>query len=110
MDMVVKRFDVWLIDLNPTKGSEIRKVRPCLVISPDETNKFLATIIVIPLTTTIKNYPIRITCFFEGKQGQLAIDQIRSIDRIRLVKKLGTLDDITCKNICSLLIETFNYQ
>ena len=110
MDMVVKRFDVWFIDLDPTKGSEIKKVRPCLIISPNETNKFLSTIIIVPLTSTIKNYPTRVNCVFEGKQGQLATDQIRSIDRIRLIKKIGTLDNATCEKVCSLLIETFSYE
>lgn len=103
MDMVVKRFDVWLIDLNPTKGSEIKKVRPCLIVSPDKTNKFLATIIIVPLTTTIKNYTTRVNCVFEGKQGQLATDQIRSVDRIRLIKRIGTLDNALCRNVCRLI-------
>src|SRR5215831_3590209 len=110
MDMVVTRFDVWLINLDPTIGSEIKKTRPCLIISPDETNRFLSTVIIIPLTSTIKKYPTRINCVFKGKKGQLATDQIRSIDKTRLIKKLGILNDFVCRNVCGLLLELFTYE
>ena len=110
MDMVVARFEVWLINLDPTIGSEIKKTRPCLIISPDETNRFLSTVIIIPLTSTIKKYPTRINCIFKGKKGQLATDQIRSIDKTRLGKKLGTLNDSICRNVCDLLLELFTYE
>src|SRR5215469_9744552 len=110
MDMVVTRFDVWLISLDPTIGSEIKKTRPCLIISPDETNKYLSTVIVIPLTSTIKKYPTRINCIFKGKKGQLATDQIRSIDKTGLVKRLGKLNDPVCRNVCHLLMELFTYE
>jgi mRNA interferase MazF len=108
MDMV-KRFDIWHVELNPTVGAEIRKIRPCLVVSPDEVNKHLNTVTIVPLTSTMKPYPTRVDCLFLGKRGQLAIDQIRSIDKSRLDKKLGVLDNETSKMICSRIIETFKY-
>jgi mRNA interferase MazF len=108
MDMV-KRFDIWNTELNPTIGSEVNKIRPCLIVSPDEANKYLNTVIVVPLTSTFKPYPTRIDCQFMGKSGQLAIDQIRSIDKSRLGKKLGELDIETSEKICSAIIKTFRY-
>src|SRR3989304_2422369 len=108
MDMV-KRFEVWNIELNPTLGHEMNKIRPCVVISPDEANKFLKTVIVIPLTSTIRNYPTRVQCKFKSRQGQLAIDQIRAVDKMRLVKKLGMLDQETCKILCTLIGIMFRY-
>ena len=106
---MVKRFEVWHVDLNPTVGSEINKIRPCLIVSPDEVNKHLNTVIIVPLTNTLKPYPTRIDCQFMGKQGQLAIDQVRSIDKSRLSRKLGTMDMETSEKICSRLIETFRF-
>ncbi len=110
MDMVIVRFEIWLINLDPTIGSEIKKTRPCLIISPDEANKFLSTVIIIPLTSTLKKYPTRINCIFKGKKGQLATDQIRSIDKVRLIRKLGRLNDAVCRTVCNLLLETFSYE
>ena len=109
MDMV-KRFEVWNIDLNPTIGSEINKVRPCLVVSPNEANRFLNTIVIVPLTSTIKPYPTRLGCHFKDKPGQLVVDQIRSVDKTRLLEKLGSMDLKTCKNLSALIVETFKYQ
>jgi mRNA interferase MazF len=109
MDMV-KRFEVWNIELNPTKGSEINKMRPCLVVSPNEINKFLNTVVIVPMTSTIKPYPTRLDCNFKGKTGQLVVDQIRCVDKIRLVEKSGTLDLKACKRLSNLIIETFKYQ
>jgi mRNA interferase MazF len=110
MGMVtVKRFEFWLVGLYPTQGSEISKSRPCLVVSPDEVNKYLNTVTVVPLTSTLKNYPTRFECLFEGRTGQLAIDQIRSVDKTRLIRKLGILDEETSKLLCSVLVETFKY-
>jgi mRNA interferase MazF len=106
---MVKRFEVWQIRLNPTTGSEITKSRPCLVVSPNEANKYLNTVSIIPLTSTIRNYPTRVNCRFEDKSGQLAIDQIRSVDKTRLVKKLGIIEEDTCKLLCSIIVETFKY-
>ena len=107
--VAVKRFDFWLVGLNPTLGSEISKNRPCLVVSPDEANKFLNTVTIVPLTNTIKNYPTRVHCFFEEKAGQLAIDQIRSVDKTRLIKKLGTLEEEVSMLLCRVMVETFKF-
>ena len=104
-----KRFEVWIVQLNPTVGSEINKIRPCVVVSPDVANMFLNTVTVVPLTSTIRSYPTRVTCSFEGKQGQLAIDQIRSIDKVRLIKRIGEIDIKTSKLLCEVLIENFRY-
>jgi mRNA interferase MazF len=110
MGMVtVKRFEFWLVGLNPTQGSEISKSRPCVIVSPDEANKFLNTVTVIPMTSTLKNYPTRLDCLFEGRSGQMAIDQIRSVDKTRLIRKLGILDEETSRHLCSVLVETFKY-
>jgi mRNA interferase MazF len=106
---MVKRFDIWHAELNPGVGSEINKIRPCLVVSPDEANRYLNTVIIVPLTSTFKPYPTRVDCTFMGKKGQLAIDQIRSIDKSRLVKKMGKLDEETSERICITLGETFRY-
>jgi mRNA interferase MazF len=110
MDMVVKRFEVWNIELSPAQGSEIQKTRPCLIVSPPETNKFLNTVVIVPMTSTIKPYPTRLNCYFKGKDGQLVVDQIRSVDKSRLIAKLGIMDAKTSKGICDLIVETFKYQ
>ena len=90
--MVVKRFDVYLVALDPTIGSEIMKTRPCLVVSPDEMNRHIATVIVAPMTTKGQPYPSRVPCQFEGKEGQVVLDQLRTVDKTRLVKHLGRID------------------
>jgi len=105
--MVVARFDVYLVNLDPTVGSEIRKARPCLVISPDEMNRFIATVIVAPMTTRARDYPTRVACTFKGKHGQVVLDQIRTIDKVRLVKKLGRIDKQTQDEVLSVLTEMF---
>jgi len=107
MGVVVKRFDIFLVNLDPTIGSEIRKARPCLVISPDEMNRFIATVIVAPMTTKGRDYPTRVACVFKGKHGQVVLDQIRTIDRVRLVKKLGRIDKQTQDEVLSVLAEMF---
>jgi mRNA interferase MazF len=107
MDMVVKRFEVYLVNLEPTLGSEIQKTRPCLIISPDEMNNHIATVIVAPMTTKGRDYPTRVRCHFEGKDGQIVLDQIRTVDKIRLVKKLGKIDSSTHKEVVSILLEMF---
>ncbi len=106
---MVKRFEVWNIELNPTQGSEINKMRPCLVVSPNEVNKFLNTVVIVPMTSTIKPYPTRLNCHFKSKNGQLVVDQIRCVDKTRLIEKLGIMDTKTCKEISMLIIETFKY-
>jgi mRNA interferase MazF len=107
MAVVVKRFDVYLINLNPTIGSEIRKTRPCLIISPDEMNHYINTIIVAPMTTKGREYPTRVACKFQGKQGQIVLDQIRTVDKGRLVKRLGRVDAQTQTKVISVLGEMF---
>ena len=107
MGVVAKRFDVFLVNLAPTIGSEIRKARPCLVISPDEMNRFIATVIIAPMTTKGHNYPTRVACAFKGKHGQVVLDQIRTIDKVRLVKKLGRIDKQTQDEVLSVLAEMF---
>lgn len=108
MDMV-RRFEVWNIDLNPTIGHEIKKMRPCVIVSPEETNKYLQTVIVVPLTSTKRAYPTRLNCTFKGKNGQLVLDQIRAIDKSRLLQKMGILDDHTNRLLCTQLEIMFRY-
>ena len=105
--MVVKRFDVYLINLDPTVGSEIQKTRPCLVVSPDEMNRFIKTIIVAPMTTKGPGYPTRVNCKFSGKRGQIVLDQIRTVDKSRLVRRLGKIDKQTQSEVLSVLSEMF---
>lgn len=107
MDMVVKRFEVYLINLDPTVGSEIQKTRPCLIISPDEMNLHIATVIVAPLTTRGREYPSRVNCQFEGKDGQIVLDQIRTVDKIRLVKRLGKINATRQHEVVAVLMEMF---
>ena len=105
--MVIKRFEVYLINLDPTVGREIKKTRPCLVISPDEMNRHIATVIVAPMTTQGRAYPTRISCKFQGKNGEIILDQIRTVDKTRLVKKLGTINAVTQKAVLIVLAEMF---
>ena len=109
MAMVVKRFDVYLVNLDPTVGSEIQKTRPCLVISPDEMNRNIRTVIIAPMTSAQKDYPTRVSCTFTKKQGQIVLDQIRTIDKKRLVKKLGTLDSRAQSDVLSTLQKLFAF-
>ena len=105
--MVIKRFGVYLINLDPTTGSEIKKTRPCLIISPDEMNLNINTVIIAPMTTKGQAYPTRVQCKFKGKQGQIVLDQIRAVDKTRLVKKLGKIDSDTQKEVLTVLAEMF---
>jgi mRNA interferase MazF len=111
MEMVIKRFEVWQINLDPTIGSDINKVRPCVVISPDEVNKFLKTVTIAALTHTKKNFPIRVDCYFQNQHGQICLDQIRSIDKsqARFVQKLGVIDTATSMQVCKTLQDLFEY-
>ena len=103
----MKRFDVYLVSLDPAVGSEIKKTRPALIISPDEMNFHISTIIIAPMTTKGRPYPSRISCTFQGKKGQIILDQIRTVDKIRLVKKLGKIDKKTENKVLSVLNEMF---
>jgi len=105
--MVINRFEVYLINLDPTVGSEIKKTRPCLVVSPDEINHNIHTVIIAPLTTKGQSYPTRIPCRFRGKNGQVVLDQIRAVDRARLIKKLGKIDSKTAAVVLDVLQEMF---
>lgn len=107
MGMVVKRFEVYLVNLDPTIGSEIQKTRPCAVVSPDESNRHIATVIVAPMTTQGATYPTRVRCKFQGKAGQIVLDQLRTVDKARLVKHLGRLTAAEQKQVLATLAEMF---
>ena len=109
MAMVVNRFDVYLINLDPTVGSEIKKSRPCLIISPDEMNRHIRTVIVAPVTTAGRDYPTRVSCRFKKKKGHIVLDQIRTIDKTRLIKKLGSIDPETQAAVVSTLQRLFAF-
>jgi len=103
--MVVKRFEVYMVNLDPTVGSEIEKTRPCLIISPDEMNRHIATVIVAPMTTKGRPYPTRVACRFQGKDGQIVLDQVRTIDKARLLRKLGQISKSTQADVLDTLAE-----
>ncbi len=105
--MVVKRFDIFLVQLDPTLGSEIKKTRPCVVISPDEMNDAIRTVIVAPMTSRGRAYPTRVDCEFEGKIGQVVLDQIRTVDKQRLIKRLGRLEQSIQSAVLDTLSELF---
>ena len=107
--MVVKRFDVYLVGLDPTVGSKIQKARPCLVVSPDEMNRNIRTVIIAPMTSTSKDYPTRVACIFRKKQGHIVLDQIRTIDKTRLIKRLGTIDSKAQFDVVSVLQRMFAF-
>ncbi len=105
--MVVRRFDVHLVALDPTVGSEIQKTRPCLIVSPDESNRHIATVIVAPMTTGGRPYPTRVPCRFQDQDGQVVLDQLRTVDKVRLVRRLGRLATGEQKSVLSALAEMF---
>lgn len=107
MGMGVKRFEVYLANLDPTMGSEIRKTRPCLIISPDEMNDYLATVIIAPMTTKKKPYVSRVLCRFQKQEGQVALDQLRTLDKKRLTQHLGTIEAATQKEVLKILQKMF---
>ena len=104
----VNRFDILLVSLDPSQGSEIKKTRPCVVISPNEMNKYIKTIIVAPMTSKIKSYPTRIPVTFDGKEGNIVLDQIRTIDKSRIIRKLGTLNIKTTSLVLDTLEKLFS--
>ena len=105
--MVASRFDVFLVALDPTVGSEIRKTRPCVVVSPDEMNHHIRTVVVAPMTRRGRAYPSRVPCRFRGRSGQVVLDQIRTVDAARLVRKRGRLDVATGARVLTVLSEMF---
>jgi len=102
-----RQDEVWLVTLDPTSGAEIRKTRPCLVVSPDEMNLHLQTVVVAPTTTRLRSYPTRVGVTFQGKRGQVVLDQIRAVDRDRLVRRLGTVSGKTAEAVSAILVEMF---
>jgi len=105
--MEVNRFDVFLVALDPAIGHEIKKTRPCTVVSPDEMNHYISTVIIAPMTTKGRDYPTRVSCTFQGVEGQIVLDQLRTVNRARLVKKLGRLSTATSDRLLSVLSEMF---
>jgi mRNA interferase MazF len=103
----VHRGDIFLVNLDPTRGGEIQKTRPCVVVSPDELNAYLRTFVIAPLTTGGHPYPFRVPCRFEGQVGYVVIDQIRTVDRERLVRRLGKLSSSTLSRVLAILQEMF---
>jgi len=107
MGMVAKRFDVFLVNLDPTIGSEIQKTRPCVIVSPDEMNRYISTVIIAPMTTKGRIYPTRVICQFQGKDGQIVLEQIRTVDKSRLVKKIGQISQDEQREVLDILAEMF---
>ena len=105
--MVVTRFHVYLVRLDPSEGHEIQKTRPCVVISPDELNRHVATVMVAPMTTTRRAYPTRVPLRFQGRSGQIVLDQIRTVDKARLVRHLGRISDKAARDVLAVLSEMF---
>jgi len=108
MEVVVKRYEVYLINLDPTIGNEIKKTRPCLIISSDELNSNLNTVIAAPMTTVKRGFPTRINCKFKNKSGQIVLDQMRTVDKKRLIKKLGEMDETVNDQVTELLLKIFS--
>lgn len=104
----VRRFEVFLVDLNPTKGSKINKMRPCVVISPDEMNRYIRTVIIAPMTTKQRPYPTRVLLTFQGRSGEIVLDHVRTIDKSRLTKKLGSIHPKTSDKVLGVLREMFD--
>lgn len=106
----MKRFDVYLVGLDPTRGSEMKKTRPCVIVSPDEINSRLNTVIVAPLTSTEKPYPFRPQLVFKRKAGSIALDHMRAVDKSRLIRKWGRLDVSTARIVADTLVEMFAFE
>ena len=105
--MEVKQYAIVMVNLNPTIGSEIKKTRPCIIISPNEMNKYLRTVVIAPMTTSSKNYPTRVEVEHNKKMGWVVLDQIRTIDKQRIIKVLGRMTESETKEVKSVLKETF---
>lgn len=105
--MGLKQYQIVLVNLDPTVGSEMKKTRPCVVISPDEMNKYLQTIVVVPMTSSSKPYPTRVAINHDKKKGWIVLDQIRTIDRQRIIKVLGSLTEKETAKVKDVLRETY---
>src|SRR5712692_8452530 len=105
--MAVTRFEVYHVSLDPTVGSEIKKTRPCLVVSPDEMNRHIGTVIVAPMTTKGRPYPTGVGLRFQKRSGRIVLDEMRTVDRSRLVKRVSRIDDATARKVLGLLGEMF---
>ena len=103
--MVVGQYQVFLVNLNPTIGREIKKTRPCLVVSPNEMNKYIGTVIIAPMTTKSHDYPSRVPVTFQDKQVWIVLDQIRTVDKRRLIKRIGKIDVRTIARVKTVLSE-----
>jgi len=103
--MVVRQYDILLVNLDPTVGHEIKKVRPCVIISPDEMNRHIETVIIAPMTTKSHAYPSRVPLRFKGKDGWIVLDQIRTVDKVRLIKKMGRLQQETVRSVKDVIQE-----
>ena len=106
----VRRYEVYLVNLDPTLGVEIQKTRPCVVVSPDEMNRHIGTVIIAPMTSTRRAYPTRVTVTFQRKTGQIALDQIRTVDKSRLIRRLGALPEARGRDVAGVLREMFAYD
>lgn len=106
----VRRYDVYLVNLDPTLGSEIKKTRPCLIISPDEMNRHIRTVIIAPMTSVTRDYPSRVSVTFQRKKGQVVLEQIRTVDKGRLAKHLGRLPEPRCREVSGLLQQMFAHE
>ena len=105
--MDLKQYSIVLVNLDPTIGSEIKKTRPCVIISPNEINKYLDTIVLAPMTTNLKKYPTRVSVKHNGKKGMIAIDQIRTVDKIRIIRIFENLTEVEVENCKEVIKETF---
>ena len=103
----MKRFDVYLVALDPTLGNEMKKTRPCVIVSPDELNRYIGTVIIAPMTTKSRDYPTRVNCSFQKKHGQIVLDQLRTVDKVRLVKRLGKIGPKFQEAVLATLAEMF---
>ena len=106
----VRRYDIYLVNQDPARGSEIQKMRPCVVISPDEMNQYIRTVIIEPMTSTQRDYPSRVNVTFQRKKGQVVLDQIRTVDKPRLVRRLGVLPPGRAREVANVLREIFAYD
>lgn len=105
--MVIERFSIFLVKLDPTTGAETARTRPCVIVSPDELNRAVATVIIAPMTAVRRGWPTRVKITFKNKTGEIALDQIRAVDKARLVKRLGKLDSETASTVLNTLGELF---